>query len=105
MSRRGNCFDNAPIESFWGTLKNELVYHRRFATREEARRAISEYIEMFCPRVSTDLTRHGRSMRVTRFLDLLQTSTLQQPWLPRGGSEQPRRGKGGQDSGAAVLLD
>jgi putative transposase len=47
MSRRGNCFDNAPIESFWGTLKSELVYHRRFATREDARRAISEYIEIF----------------------------------------------------------
>jgi DNA-binding transcriptional LysR family regulator len=50
-------------------------------------------------------SRHGRSMRVTRFLDLLQTSTLHQPWLPRGGSEQPQRGKSGQDSGAAVLLD
>lgn len=50
-------------------------------------------------------SRHGRSMRVSRFLDLLQTSTLQQPWLPRGGSEQPQRGKSGQDSGAAVLLD
>ncbi|MDR6504039.1 transposase InsO family protein [Burkholderia ambifaria] len=36
-SRRGNCYDNAPIESFWGTLKNELVYHQRFATREQAR--------------------------------------------------------------------
>jgi putative transposase len=47
MSRRGNCFDNAPIESFWGTLKSELLYHRRFATRDEAKRAISEYIEMF----------------------------------------------------------
>jgi putative transposase len=35
MSRRGNCFDNAPIESFWGTLKSELVYHRRFATRDK----------------------------------------------------------------------
>jgi len=46
-SRRGNCFDNAPIGSFWGTLKSELVYHRRFATRDEAKRAISEYIEMF----------------------------------------------------------
>ena len=50
MSRRGNCFDNAPIESFWGTLKSELVYHRRFATREEARRVISEYIEIFYKR-------------------------------------------------------
>lgn len=47
MSRRGNCYDNAPIESFWGTLKNELVHHRRYDTREQARREISEYIELF----------------------------------------------------------
>ena len=47
MSRRGNCYDNAPMESFWGTLKNELVHHRRYATREQARREIAEYIESF----------------------------------------------------------
>lgn len=47
MSRRGNCYDNAPIESFWGTMKNELVYPRRFATRGQARREIAEYIELF----------------------------------------------------------
>jgi putative transposase len=47
MSRRGNCYDNAPIESFWGALKNELVHHRRYATREEAIREITEYIEIF----------------------------------------------------------
>jgi len=47
MSRKGNCFDNAPMESFWGTLKNELVHHRRFETREQATREISEYIEIF----------------------------------------------------------
>jgi putative transposase len=47
MSRRGNCYDNAPMESFWGLLKNELVYHRRFATRAEATQAITEYIEIF----------------------------------------------------------
>ncbi|BFG80585.1 hypothetical protein PTKU46_86190 [Paraburkholderia terrae] len=41
MSRRGNCFDNAPIESFWGTLKSELVYHRRFATRQQAQQEIT----------------------------------------------------------------
>ncbi len=35
----------APIESFWGSLKNELIYHQRFATREQARLAIGEYIE------------------------------------------------------------
>jgi transposase InsO family protein len=47
MSRKGNCYDNAPMESFWGTLKNELVHHRRYATREEAIREITEYIEVF----------------------------------------------------------
>ena len=47
MSRRGNCFDNAPIESFRGTLKSELAYHRRFATRQQAQQEITEYIEIF----------------------------------------------------------
>ncbi len=47
MSRKGNCYDNAPMESFWGTLKNELVHHRRYATREQARSEITEYIEIF----------------------------------------------------------
>lgn len=47
MSRKGNCYDNAPMESFWGTLKNELVHHRRYGTREQARREITEYIGMF----------------------------------------------------------
>jgi putative transposase len=36
MSRRGNCFGNAPIESFWGSMKNELVYHRKLVTRDQA---------------------------------------------------------------------
>lgn len=47
MSRRGNCYDNAPIESFWGTLKNELVYHRDYQTRERAISEIVVYIEVF----------------------------------------------------------
>lgn len=47
MSRRGNCYDNAPMESFWGSLKNELLYQRRFATRAQARAAITEWIEVF----------------------------------------------------------
>ena len=47
MSRRGNCYDNAPIESFWGMLKNELVHHRRYTTRREAMQEITEYIEIF----------------------------------------------------------
>lgn len=47
MSRKGNCWDNAPMESFFGTLKKELVHHRKYSTREEARRDIFEYIEVF----------------------------------------------------------
>ena len=51
MSRKGNCFDNAPVESFWGCLKQELVYQRRFRTRAEAQAAIQEYIEVFYNRM------------------------------------------------------
>ncbi len=47
MSRKGNCFDNAPMESFWGTLKQELVHHHRYRTRQEAIQDITEYIEIF----------------------------------------------------------
>ena len=47
MSRRGNCWDNACVESFFGTLKRELVYHRHYATREDAKQDIFEYIEVF----------------------------------------------------------
>lgn len=47
MSRKGNCYDNAHIESFWSSLKYELVYHNRFGTRAEARCAIFDYIESF----------------------------------------------------------
>jgi putative transposase len=48
MSRRGNCWDNAVVESFFHTLKTELVYHRRYLTRrEEARQDIFEWIEVF----------------------------------------------------------
>jgi putative transposase len=47
MSGKGNCFDNAPMESFWGVLKQELIYHRHYRTRQEAIRDITEYIEIF----------------------------------------------------------
>lgn len=47
MSGKGNCYDNAPMESFWGTLKNELVHHQHYHTREEAIRDITEYVEIF----------------------------------------------------------
>ena len=44
MSRKGNCYDNAPIESFFGTLKTELVFHQQYATHAQARLDIFEYI-------------------------------------------------------------
>ena len=47
MSGKGNCFDNAPMESFWGTLKQELIHHRHYGSRLEAIRDITEYIEIF----------------------------------------------------------
>jgi putative transposase len=47
MSRKANCWDNAPIESLVATLKKELVHHERYATRCEARRSLFEYIEIF----------------------------------------------------------
>jgi transposase InsO family protein len=47
MSRKGDCYDNAPMESFWGTLTNELVHHRCYKTREQAIREITKYIEVF----------------------------------------------------------
>ncbi len=56
MSRKGNCYDNAPMESFWGTLKNALVHDRRYDTREQAQRKLTEYIELF----STRQRRHAR---------------------------------------------
>lgn len=51
MSGAGNCYDNAPMESFWATLKQELVHHRHYRTRHEAIQEITEYIEVFYNRV------------------------------------------------------
>jgi putative transposase len=47
MSRKGDCYDSAVAESFFGNLKNELVHHRRFSSRDEARAAIFDYVELF----------------------------------------------------------
>jgi len=51
MSRKGNCWDNAVAESFFGSLKKELVHHVRFTNREQARAAIFDYIEIFYNRI------------------------------------------------------
>jgi len=44
MNAKGNCYDNAPMESFWSTLKMALVFHRHFATRKQAIQEITEFI-------------------------------------------------------------
>ncbi len=56
MSRKADCYDNAPMESFFHTLKTELVHHRQYETRAEAQRDIFAFIEGFynlqCPHSS-----------------------------------------------------
>lgn len=51
MSRKANCYDNAAMESFWGTLKNELIHQMKYRTRDEARRSIFAWIETYYNRV------------------------------------------------------
>jgi putative transposase len=51
MSRKGNCWDNAPMEAFWGKMKYEWLNYQRFRTRDEARAAVFEYVEIFYNRV------------------------------------------------------
>lgn len=57
MSRAGDCWDNAVMESFFATLKKELIHRERYATRDDARRSIFEYIEVFynCQRIHSSL--------------------------------------------------
>lgn len=50
MSRRGNCYDNAAVESFFGSLKKEKYRPHIFKTREPARAELFDYIEVFCNR-------------------------------------------------------
>ena len=47
MSRAGNCYDNAAMESFWGKLKTELVHRRKFTSPTEARTTLFEHLEVF----------------------------------------------------------
>lgn len=54
MSRKGNCWDNAVSESFFGILKTELVHDERFATRQAAKDKLFDYIEVFYNRVRID---------------------------------------------------
>lgn len=47
MSRKGNCWDNAPVESFFATLEKELVHREKYLTREQAKTSLFHYIEVF----------------------------------------------------------
>ncbi len=71
MSRRANCWDNAVAESFFGTLKNELIYRRPWSTREETHDAIGEYIEIFYNRIRRHSTIGG--MSPAKFEEMAQT--------------------------------
>jgi transposase InsO family protein len=61
MSRTGNCYDNAPMESFFATLKTELVHHCHYQTKAEAKTDIFEYIELFYNRFRRHSALHYQS--------------------------------------------
>ena len=70
MSRKGNCWDNAPTESFFNSLKNERVHERRYATRVEAIADLFEYVEVF----------YNRSRRHSTLGQVLPTQFMQD-WI------------------------
>jgi putative transposase len=72
MSGTGNCFDNAPMESFRATLKTELIFHRRFATRHQAICEITEYMEVFYNR-----------QRIQKQLDYLSPPAFERRYYER----------------------
>ena len=69
LSSTGNCYDNAVAESFFHTLKTEHVYHKRFHSREEAKRSLFDYIEIFYNR-----------QRIHSFLGYLSPEEFEQKW-------------------------
>jgi putative transposase len=92
MSRKGNCWDNAVVESFNGTLKTELIHRRRWTTREEARAAVYEYIEVWYNRQRLHSTLGYRSpeeyerLHAAGLLPLGQEST---DGAASGGDDHP----------------
>lgn len=71
MSRKGNCYDNAPIESFWGSLKNELIHQSQYESRMQVRGEIIEYIEIFYNRMRRH-TKLGNITPVEAFNNYMQ---------------------------------
>lgn len=56
MSRKGDCYDNAVVESFFSTLKNEWVFHQTFHDRDQARAALFDYMDLFYNRQRSHAT-------------------------------------------------
>ena len=72
MSGKGNCYDNAIMETFFHTLKTELIYFERYETKEDARRSIFEYIEVFYNRLRRHSSLHYKSP--TKFDQLVRAA-------------------------------
>ena len=85
MSSKGNCYDNAPAESLFGTIKNELIYLNRYETRDAARQAIFEYVEVFYNR----LRRHASLGYLTP--EEFKKRYFQEKQLEAEGSQGPAR--------------
>jgi transposase InsO family protein len=88
MSRKGNCYDNAVVESFFATLKKELVYRHRYSTHEDARTSIFEYIVSYYNR-----QRMHSTLNYVAPLEFENTFAAEQTPEPTtvGNSERPRR--------------
>src|SRR2546422_9918858 len=98
MSRRGNCYDNAVAESFFSTLKNELVHDRTFQTRDEARSQVFEFIEVFYNRqrlhqtlgyVSPAAFEARRDVSSLRVRETRDTSATLRKWSQAPASPNP----------------
>jgi putative transposase len=76
MSRKGNCWDNAVAESFFGTLKTELIHHEKFKTRKEAEEKIFDYVEIFYNRQRIHSTLNYRTPEEFEMLDLTKQKEL-----------------------------
>jgi putative transposase len=74
MSRKGNCWDNAVAESFFKSLKTELIYHQKYQTKQQAELAIFEYIETFYN--STRRHQHLNNLTILEFQQLFNNNNL-----------------------------
>ena len=79
MSRKGNCWDNAPTESFFNSLKNERVHSARYATREQAEADLFEYVAVFYNR----RRRHST-------LGYVSPTQFLEDWISGQADQQPK---------------